>query len=705
MNVDLKEKSIDAASQLLKNSEQLDKLSASDNNEGQILKAGFKKTVEAVGYAGKRKLQKKAYSLQASDIATATLNSENGDKLYTASKRRAKSEALRESRESNLLSSTVDTNAKKLHDNRKKMQTKLRKNYEIKSEFKGGIKSDLRIEQTVEPKLTDASKHKPSDIAGNFGKRVLHFADNAADTGEANSTQSAWLDTADRATEGVSKIFSVSQTAKFWRVSKNEADIVKLSRQEEKIIKNSYRLQYKTALKTAKDSELWKYSNLYEKNLQKKAIKRKYMKNDIAEYKKAKKAGSSGKVTYTTGFNVVDKAKASVKTIGSHIYNFTKTPAGKIAVTCTLVVGLIMSLISAAGPMLLLSFGGDEDYVSSQMQMGAGFPAAVEQWRTFVTKRMTEYGYPDYVNAILATIQQESGGVSESCDGDLMQDIASGYWDTGTPSEWSSFTTEEKSIDAGCRYFITGMEKWGIEAPDDYDGLQIVAQGYNYGWGFLDYMTAQGADTWSLELSTAFSNQKASALGWKSYGHKPYGEEWLAKYQAGGVMGGGAVVEEKGAGGVVKTAQGQIGITENPANSNTVIFNTDYYGSVVSGDDYAWCCVFVWWCFNKSGNAEAFYGGGKVAGCSAVHTWAQNNGRIITGSEAQYGDLVLFGADEHIEIVVANNGDGTYTTIGGNTTSGNGGSQSNGGGVFMRTRYTSGSFPITLFIRPQYSND
>ena len=88
-----------------------------------------------------------------------------------------------------------------------------------------------------------------------------------------------------------------------------------------------------------------------------------------------------------------------------------------------------------------------------------------------------------------------------------------------------------------------------------------------------------------------------------------------------------------------------------------------------------------------------------------VHTWAQNGGYIISGGEAKYGDLVLFSTDEHIEIVVANNGDGSYTTIGGNTGSGDSGSQSNGGGVFMRTRYISGDFPITLFIRPPYSTD
>lgn len=52
---------------------------------------------------------------------------------------------------------------------------------------------------------------------------------------------------------------------------------------------------------------------------------------------------------------------------------------------------------------------------------------------------------------------------------------------------------------------------------------------------------------------------------------------------------------------------------------------------------------------------------------------------------------------------MSNNGDGTFTTIGGNTSSdGVSGSQSNGGCVALKTRYTTGGFPITSFIRPKY---
>ena len=624
-------------------------------------------------------------------------DSEGGDKLYTASKRRKHAAALRDGQSNEL--KHYESNENKLRANNKKLQKKLRQEYETKNKLKGGLVTDLRVEEKAESKLYGAPKLSGAEAAGSFGRKMLHVTDDMARDDEGLGIQNAWVDTGSRVLDTSSRVYSLSQTAKYHRMAKNEAQIAKLARQQDKIMKNQFRLQYRSALKTARDSELWANSNLYERHLQKNAIKRRYMKNAIKQYQNAKRAGATGRVAYNTGFNVVDKAKEGIATVAENLKRLFSSPMGRIALVVILVIGLVFSLVGAAGPILLMSFGGDENFTKSQMT-GAGFPAEVEQWRAFVTERMTEYNYPDFVNAILATIQQESGGVSESCGGDLMQDKASGYWESGTPSGWSSYTTEQKSIDAGCRYFITGLESWGVTEADDYDGLQIVAQGYNYGYGFHTYMKDQNATKWTLTLSTNYSNQQAAKLGWSSYGHKEYGEEWLAKYQAGGV-GGGAVVEKKGPEGVMQTAQNQIGIAEQPVND--VIFNTDYYGAPVNGDDYPWCCAFVWWVFNKSGNADAFYNGGKTASCSTVYSWAQSNGYFISGSEAQYGDIVLFGSNEHIELVVSKNADGSYTTIGGNTSSDVAGSQSNGGCVALKTRYTSGSFPITSFIRPPYS--
>lgn len=48
---------------------------------------------------------------------------------------------------------------------------------------------------------------------------------------------------------------------------------------------------------------------------------------------------------------------------------------------------------------------------------------------------------------------------------------------------------------------------------------------------------------------------------------------------------------------VVGTAYSQLGIKENPKNSNHVKYNTWYYGKEVKGDAYPWCMTYVEWDF------------------------------------------------------------------------------------------------------------
>ena len=47
---------------------------------------------------------------------------------------------------------------------------------------------------------------------------------------------------------------------------------------------------------------------------------------------------------------------------------------------------------------------------------------------------------------------------------------------------------------------------------------------------------------------------------------------------------------------LVEIARAQIGVTEWPADSNRVKYNTWFYGSEVSGSAYPWCAAFVCWC-------------------------------------------------------------------------------------------------------------
>ena len=69
---------------------------------------------------------------------------------------------------------------------------------------------------------------------------------------------------------------------------------------------------------------------------------------------------------------------------------------------------------------------------------------------------------------------------------------------------------------------------------------------------------------------------------------------------------------------ILEIARSQLGIKENPPNSNQVKFNTAYYGQEVSGSAYPWCCAFVWWVFREAGASELFYGGKKTASCSTL---------------------------------------------------------------------------------------
>lgn len=151
---------------------------------------------------------------------------------------------------------------------------------------------------------------------------------------------------------------------------------------------------------------------------------------------------------------------------------------------------------------------------------------------------------------------------------------------------------------------------------------------------------------------------------------------------------------------IMEKAVSFLGVKENPAQSNNVEFNTDYYGHAVSGD-YPWCCVFVWDVFRLCGASDLFYNGEKTAYCPAVQAWAKNEKLAVDRAAGAYGDLVLFdwngnGSADHIGFIEKKNSDGSYATVEGNTSDG---TASNGGEVQRHTRYLS---QICCVIHPKY---
>ena len=133
----------------------------------------------------------------------------------------------------------------------------------------------------------------------------------------------------------------------------------------------------------------------------------------------------------------------------------------------------------------------------------------------------------------------------------------------------------------------------------------------------------------------------------------------------------------------VAKAQSQVGVIEVPDNKTI-------YGKFTGHDGQPWCGSFVMWvaaqvgfkampnCVYTPAGAEAFKGQGK---------WSNHE-----TAKPQPGDIVFFSFDgkgiEHVGIVVKDNGDGTITTVEGNTSpmTKPTGSQANGGEVALKTQ-------------------
>lgn len=126
---------------------------------------------------------------------------------------------------------------------------------------------------------------------------------------------------------------------------------------------------------------------------------------------------------------------------------------------------------------------------------------------------------------------------------------------------------------------------------------------------------------------------------------------------------------------------------------------TDFFNGAKQG--YAWCAVFVAWCFINAYGLETarkmLYLPKKsyAAGVDYLKNYFKAAGRLYTVPQA--GDVVMFGV-QHTGIVVAVSGS-TLTTIEGNTSTG-AGVISNGGGV-CRKSYTLNS--TMTFGRPDWT--
>ena len=135
----------------------------------------------------------------------------------------------------------------------------------------------------------------------------------------------------------------------------------------------------------------------------------------------------------------------------------------------------------------------------------------------------------------------------------------------------------------------------------------------------------------------------------------------------------------------IATARAEIGTVEGPKDNETK------YGAFTKANYLPWCGSFVMWCANQVGLkipnvVSTAAGASKFQGTG---TWSN-----AATAKPKPGDLAFFDFQEggtpedHVAIVVKDNGDGTVTTIEGNTSGDKkkSSSERNGGEVAQKVR-------------------
>ena len=148
----------------------------------------------------------------------------------------------------------------------------------------------------------------------------------------------------------------------------------------------------------------------------------------------------------------------------------------------------------------------------------------------------------------------------------------------------------------------------------------------------------------------------------------------------------------------IHAAKGEIGTVEGPKDNETK------YGAFTKANFLPWCGSFVMWCAHQAGLKIP-----NVVSTAAGVSKFQGQGRWANAVTAkpQPGDLAFFDFIEggtpvdHVAIVLKDNGDGTITTVEGNTSGEKkkSASERNGGEVAKKIRaYKKNKKNLPVFI-------
>lgn len=148
---------------------------------------------------------------------------------------------------------------------------------------------------------------------------------------------------------------------------------------------------------------------------------------------------------------------------------------------------------------------------------------------------------------------------------------------------------------------------------------------------------------------------------------------------------------------LLNVARAELGYIEGPNNHTK-------YGVAYGMDHVPWCAEFLWWCGRRASGGDVLVP--QIAYTPAMARYYMEQGDPRWGTTPKRGAIAFFDFPDsvkriqHVGLVEKVNGNGTITTIEGNTSAGTGGSQADGGGVHRRVRSTG---LVVVYGYPKYT--
>ncbi len=345
-------------------------------------------------------------------------------------------------------------------------------------------------------------------------------------------------------------------------------------------------------------------------------------------------------------------------TTGSHsadeiIHHFKKAigmvkklvPTGSFLLVAVVPIALVFVVLITTF-VVILSGAGAGGASSSEESYQCQVTPEVEKLRDQVEEACEKYEIDEYVDLVLAIIQQESGGKGT----DVMQCEASGF------NEKPPIDSVKESIDVGVHTFSDCLKRAECKSSDDVSKISLALQGYNFGNGYIEW--AKKVDRkYTAENAKLFSENMKKALHVSTYGDVDYVPHVLQYYVKNDI----SDVEDATAKDLIKELK-----ENNTASAKAwsiIEKGATLVGKVTYGmidpprqDDgrdkptVLDCSSFAAWCFHKNGFTSISYQSTTATFCNSTKFSDVSADDLKVGDIGLKGKSLPTGGSNHIGI-------------------------------------------------------